>query len=203
MATSTSDGSGGGPLLLSSRLEHRGASLGADVQGLFSGSQAHGGGWPGLAPSPVALGHCFKRGGFSGFSASGKLSRFWLHLRFAAIHLSFYCIHWKTPAWREILLGMNKPVPCPCPSHLCSSITQSTLSVRCNMAAGVAENATIPRLQNDWDWVQIQALIYSLERCLHFPMLIFVVLFFPLYFLFVIYSEAETFKMGKILLYIL
>lgn len=44
MVTSTSDGSGDSPLLhLSSRLEHVGASLGADAQGLFSGSQAHAG----------------------------------------------------------------------------------------------------------------------------------------------------------------
>lgn len=102
-----------------------------------------------LHPAPVALGHCFKRGGFSASLASGKMPQFWLHLWLAAIYLSFYCVHWKAPAWREILLGMSKPVPCP--SHLCSSISQSPLSVRYNTAAVVPENTTILRLQNDWD----------------------------------------------------
>lgn len=53
-------------------------------------------------------------------------------------------------------------------------------------------------------WVFIQALILPLERYLHFPILgWFFYYYYFLCLLFVIYLEAETFSVGKSLLYIL
>lgn len=96
--------------------------------------------------------------------------------------------------------ALNKQT-CPCVVPLpCVLVSPRAHSARCNTAAEVAENTTIPRRQNGWDLGPHSSSDTALGKGFTALREFF---FFFLCLLFVIYLEAETFKMGKSLLYIL